>query len=207
MLDELAASRPNDLRRTPGRIRVVGEVALDLFGPLHLGRIAVGDPDQRSLRRAIHRHHDRAPLGHVGNHRRRDPSEDLLGVDRQREHIVHAGDELHPLTLPSLEFDEAVAFIDLTMSVVDVHRQPERTDHLTVIDDHFADAFDPMDRPVRPDAAMVESERCRIPHRVGDGRSDPVAVALRRSTRSTRRRCRRTRPHPIRTARTGCRPS
>ncbi len=91
---------------------------------------------------------------------------------------MHAGDELHPLTLLPFQFDETVAFIDLTMSVVDVHRQPERTDHLTVVDEDFADAFDPMDGPVRPDASMVESERRRIPHRVGDGRSHPVAVAF-----------------------------
>ncbi len=151
---------------------------MDLVGPLRHGPLPVGDSDQRSLGRAIHRHDDRAPFGHVRNHRRRDPSDDLVGVDRQGEYIVHAGDELQPLSLPSLQFDEAVAFIDLTMSVVDVHRQAERTDHLTVIDENFADAFDPVDRPVRPHAAMVEPERCRIAHRVGDDRSDPVAVAF-----------------------------
>ena len=178
MRDEFASSRPNDVRRTPGRLRVVRKVALHLFSPLHLGRIAMSDPDQRSLRWAIHRHHDRTPLGHIWNHRGRDPSEDLLGVHRQREDIVHAGDELHPLTSLPFQFDEAVAFIDLTMSVVDVHCQPERTDHLAVVDEDFADALDPMDGPVRPDASMVESERCRIPHRVGDGRSHPVAVGF-----------------------------
>ena len=159
--DELASPGSDHAGSTPFRIRVIGMVVLQLLGPLDLVGIAVCDRDEGSVAAAVDRDHDRTPLCKFRDDRFGDAAHDLGGVERIGKDIVDLREILHPLALAPFDLEQSVAFLDCSMTLVDVDRQAEGTDHFVALatNDDVADAFDPMDAPVGPDATVIEAKR------------------------------------------------
>ena len=78
-----------------------------------------------------------------------------------------------------LGLNQVGALVELAMALVDVERETGRAGRLAVAaDGDFADSFDPVQRPVGPDAAVIEPERLVAGKSVLHGGQHHVAIAL-----------------------------
>ena len=128
-----------------------------------------------------------APLRELGHDRLRHPLDDLVGVDRVGQDIVDLGEVLgtrrtDAVPTPTGGFSPRSRRCRSSTSMA--NPKAPITSSRSSIDDDVTDSFDPVNRPVRPRAAMVEPERLT---RFDAGRPsvlDHLAIIARRRVRS-----------------------
>ncbi len=163
VVEDLTPSGSDHRGGSPVGVGVVRIVVLNLFGPSDLLRITVGNRDQRPITTAVDGDDHGAPLGKVGNDRRRDAMQDLTDIDREGQHVVDPGEEFDPLTFATFDLEQTGALLDLAMTLVDVDRQTERAEDLVALaDDDLADSLDPVNGSIGPSASMIEAKRLAL---------------------------------------------